>query len=231
MSGRVLVYGGSGALGSEVLRRFKSHGWDTVSVDFHASKVASDSVLISGSCSDDADKINEHLRSSNKPLDVVVCVAGGWVGGGIKEADVFKQVDKMWSYNVQSALAASHVASRQLVPGGLLVLTGANAALGPTPSMIAYGVTKAATHHLIKSLAVDGSGLPSGSSVVGVLPITLDTPSNRAAMPDADVSTWTPLDVVSAALFEWASSNQKRPSSGSLVTVKTTNGQTEFINN
>lgn len=44
----------------------------------------------------------------------------------------------MWQFNVQSSIAASHVASKLLVEGGLLVLTGANAALNATPSMIAY---------------------------------------------------------------------------------------------
>lgn len=44
----------------------------------------------------------------------------------------------MWQFNVQSSVAASHVASKLLVEGGLLVLTGANAALNATPSMIAY---------------------------------------------------------------------------------------------
>lgn len=61
--------------------------------------------------------------------------------------------------NIRSALGASHVASKLLKENGLLVLTGASAALNATPGMIAYGITKAATHHLIKSLAVEG-GLP-----------------------------------------------------------------------
>ncbi len=89
----------------------------------------------------------------------------------------------MWQFNVQSAVAASYVASKLLIEGGLLILTGANAAINPTPTMISYlffvflfklyiiylfvlfdkeryGITKAATHHLIKSLAADNSGLP-----------------------------------------------------------------------
>ncbi len=39
--------------------------------------------------------------------------------------------------------------------------------------MIGYGIAKAATHHLVRSLAA--GGLPAESVVAGVLPVTLDT--------------------------------------------------------
>ena len=54
--------------------------------------------------------------------------------------------------------------------------------------MIGYGMAKAAVHQLVKSLASSGSGLPTNSCVLGLLPITLDTPMNRKFMSGAD--TW-----------------------------------------
>lgn len=62
--------------------------------------------------------------------------------------------------------------------------------------MIGYGMAKAAVHQLTKSLATDGSGLPSGSLVASILPVTLDTPMNRKWMPKADTTTWTPLEFI-----------------------------------
>lgn len=62
--------------------------------------------------------------------------------------------------------------------------------------MIGYGVAKAAVHHLTKSLAGKDSGLPNDSAAIAILPITLDTPMNRKWMPNADFSTWTPLEFV-----------------------------------
>lgn len=62
--------------------------------------------------------------------------------------------------------------------------------------MIGYGMAKAAVHQLTKSLSTEGSGLPKDSLVAAILPITLDTPMNRKWMPDADTSTWTPLEFV-----------------------------------
>jgi dihydropteridine reductase len=62
-----------------------------------------------------------------------VCVAGGWAGGSAKDDGIFDSVQKMWEYNVQSAVTASHIAARSLVPGGTVIFTGANAARVPTP--------------------------------------------------------------------------------------------------
>jgi hypothetical protein len=50
-------------------------------------------------------------------IDTLVCVAGGWVGGAISDDDIFTKTEKMWSMNVQSAIASSHVASKLLTDG------------------------------------------------------------------------------------------------------------------
>ena len=110
-----------------------------------------------------------------KEVDTIVCAAGAWSGGGLGNTAGLNAVDRcaalkniivglfnsfllfllafssMWQANIVSAVSAAHLASRFLAPGGLLVLTGAGAALGPTPSMVGYGIAKAGTHHLARS--------------------------------------------------------------------------------
>lgn len=90
--------------------------------------------------------------------------------------------------------------------------------MGGTGGMVAYGVSKAATHQLIQSV-VDDFG-KQGRVVLGLLPITLDTPPNRASMPKADHSSWTPLSFVAKQVLEWGVSAQ-RPPSGSLHRIVT----------
>lgn len=160
-----LVYGGAGQLGDAIVRMFNENGFDTYSADFRDSEVAKVSVCLTGDVQNDVDKVAEKLTNSNASLDVVVCAAGGWAGGDIKSKDILAGVDKMYKFNIQSAVACSHLASHYLKEGGLLVLTGAAAATGPTPGMIAYGITKSATHHLIASLSE--SGLPKDARVFG----------------------------------------------------------------
>lgn len=78
----------------------------------------------------------------------------------------------------------------------LVVLTGAGAALDPRActGMLGYGMSKQATHFLVRSLAAWFEAKQAGeakATVVAVLPTTLDTPANRAAMPGADFGGWT----------------------------------------
>jgi NADP-dependent 3-hydroxy acid dehydrogenase YdfG len=43
-------------------------------------------------------------------LDVLICVAGGYVHGSVKESNIFAQLDRMYKFNIQSSVAAAHVA-------------------------------------------------------------------------------------------------------------------------
>lgn len=81
-------------------------------------------------------------------------------------------------------------------------------------------------HHIVKSVAADRQALPPDGTVLGVLPTTIDTPSNRAAMPSADTTAWTPIDHFSATLYEWAEQPASRPPNGSLVVFRTQAGKT-----
>ena len=77
------------------------------------------------------------------------------------------------------------------------MLTGAKAAFESGPSFaLSYGMSKAATHHLAKSIE-------DQINTVCILPTILKTPANRAAMPDADTSTWTDLETVASQICNW----------------------------
>lgn len=105
-------------------------------------------------------------------------------------------------------------------------IVGADAALEGTPSMIGYGLSKAAVHQLIKSLAAANSGLPKDTLCVGLLPVTMDTVVNRQMMPYADISGWTPTKYIAEMLFKW-SVGKDRPKSGSLARIVTRNFNTD----
>jgi NAD(P)-dependent dehydrogenase (short-subunit alcohol dehydrogenase family) len=54
--------------------------------------------------------------------------------------------------------------------------------------MSAYGAAKAGVLRLIESVADEGKAV--GIRANAVMPSTIDTPQNRAAMPGADISKW-----------------------------------------
>ncbi|XP_010001430.1 PREDICTED: dihydropteridine reductase [Chaetura pelagica] len=161
-------------------------------------------------------------------VDAILCVAGGWAGGSAKAKSLYKNCDLMWKQSIWTSTISSHLATKHLKDGGLLTLTGAQAALSGTPGMIGYGMAKGAVHQLCQSLAGANSGLPSGSAAVAILPVTLDTPANRKSMPDADFSSWTPLEFIAETFYDWIT-GKNRPNSGSLIQVITTGGKTELV--
>jgi dihydropteridine reductase len=106
--------------------------------------------------------------------------------------------------------------------------------------MMGYGLSKAAAHHMTQTLgATTGKSLESTAAqktgrrhrqyaanldtlcVVGILPTTLDTPSNRRFNPNADYAAWTKPLHVAKEIGNWVKTPQLRPHSGALVKVYT----------
>lgn len=105
---------------------------------------------------------------------------------------------------------------------GLFVIIGASAALSPTPGMMGYGAAKAASHHYLQSY---GPSIleENGSTSVGILPLMLDTPANRAMLGgDGDDDRYSkmvnPIHIANE-IGEWIKNPHLRPHSGSLVKV------------
>lgn len=206
----ILVYGGNGGLGQGIIAHFNENAdWTTCSVDFAANADANANVIVDGATAGSlagAQSLRSQLQLDHPDgFDMVVCAAGGWGGGDVSEDEIFATLDTMLDVNMRSAVTASWLACHTLKRGGIFTLTGSAAVLekGGTPFMAAYGAVKAATHHLVASVATS-TGLPQDARVAGLLPVTIDTPGNRAAMPDADTSEWTPPSVFADILMHWS---------------------------
>jgi dihydropteridine reductase len=160
MTSRIaVIYGGQGALGRAIVNKFKASHWRTVSVDVNANSEATSNVVISGvataaAATADVERVERECATlgANGRVDAVICVAGGWRAGSAEDNDVFVAVEHMTAFNLFPAISAAHLAARVIAPGGLFVLTGALAALKPQPGMLAYGLTKCATHYLLSML-------------------------------------------------------------------------------
>merc|ERR1712154_59611 len=116
----------------------------------------------------------------------------------------------MWKWNSLSAFQCGSIAQRYLCANSssLLVLTGAAPAFNPTPIMLSYGTSKVVVHHLVKTLAVTET-MPKDSKTIGIVPITIDTPPNREAMPDMDWSNWTKPDEFADKIVAWANREEQ----------------------
>jgi dihydropteridine reductase len=133
--------------------------------------------------------------SPGRRLSTIVVTAGGWAGTGVSGEG--GAVAAGWADMIAKCLlpptAAAHTAVKWM-PRGHLVVLGSAAALKPTPTMLAYGTAKAATHHFVRSLGAAGGdcGPHTGRVAWVVAPHTIDTPSNRKWVK-GDTSSWTPM--------------------------------------
>jgi NAD(P)-dependent dehydrogenase (short-subunit alcohol dehydrogenase family) len=82
--------------------------------------------------------------------------------------------------------------------------------------MAAYAASKGAVAALTEALAEELAG--EGLWINAVAPSIMDTPANRAAMPDADPSRWASVDDVAAAILFLASPENKGTRGGVVPT-------------
>ncbi len=142
--------------------------------------------------------------------------------GGFAMAPLVQSGPDLWTRLFDLNLGSALNLYRAVLPGmvsarsGSLVAIGAAAALRAPGGMAAYAASKSAVLRLTEALADELKA--DGVRVNAVLPGTIDTPQNRAAMPDADAALWvTPAEVAEAILF--LLSNAASGVSGALLPV------------
>jgi NAD(P)-dependent dehydrogenase (short-subunit alcohol dehydrogenase family) len=123
-------------------------------------------------------------------IDVLCNLAGGFSMGPDVHATPAAAWQRMQELNVHTLLHASAA----VVPGmlarqrGCIVNVGANAAQRGAAAMGAYIAAKAQVQRITESMAAELRD--RGIRVNCVMPSVLDTPVNRADMPDADFTRW-----------------------------------------
>jgi NAD(P)-dependent dehydrogenase (short-subunit alcohol dehydrogenase family) len=133
-----------------------------------------------------------------------VHVAGGFAMAPVAETTL-EAFTAQWRVNTVSAFLACREAVRRMDPdlGGRIVNVAARAALDFPGGKIAYVTAKSALVGMTRALAAETRA--SGILVNAVAPDTIDTPANRAAMPDADYALWTRPETIAKTILGLAS--------------------------
>jgi NAD(P)-dependent dehydrogenase (short-subunit alcohol dehydrogenase family) len=150
-------------------------------------------------------------------LDALVNIAGTFRWEKI-EGGSLDTWDFLYRVNLRTALAASRAAIRHLVESGnaRIVNIGAMGALKAGAGMGAYAASKQGVMKLTEALAEELKD--KGVTVNAVLPSIIDTPPNRADMPDADYSRWVkPAEI--AAVIAFLISDDARAVTGASIPV------------
>jgi NAD(P)-dependent dehydrogenase (short-subunit alcohol dehydrogenase family) len=226
MTGRVYaITGAFGALGSAVAKAAAAQGARLALIDFAKSAPAGvpggDDVLVLGGVDltdpAQAQAAVDAIVKRFGGLDALVNIAGGF-SWELHEGGDPETWRKLFRMNVETTANASRAALGALKRSGSgrIVNIGANGAVKAAAGMGAYAASKAGVHKLTEALADELKA--SGVTVNAVLPSIIDTPVNRADMPDADHSAWVqPADLAAVILF--LASEQARAVTGALLPV------------
>lgn len=164
-----------------------------------------------------AEKVVADAVSATGKIDVLVNVAGGFVWETLADgaSDTWQ---RMFAMNALTCVNMTRAALPELqkAASARIVNIGAGAAINAAAGMGSYAASKAAVHRFTESLSAELSG--TAITVNAVLPSIIDTPTNRADMPDADFSQWVqPAAIADVILF--LASPAARAISGALVPV------------
>jgi NAD(P)-dependent dehydrogenase (short-subunit alcohol dehydrogenase family) len=209
-SGRnVLVTGGTGALGTAVTKRLLDEGhkvaatW-VIKEEAEALREAvgpTDRLLILETDVTDPASIAstiEQVDGDFGSVDALVHLVGAWKGGQYVHEVSPEAWKLMLDLNLHSALLCSQAVLPKMRERGWgrIVLVSSRTAHQGRSGQAAYAISKAGVEVLAETIAEENRGLDVTANVVS--PSTLDTPANRAAMPDSDFAAWVPPADVAA---------------------------------
>lgn len=151
-------------------------------------------------------------------INALVNVAGGFSWETV-EAGSIDTWDRLYAMNLRTAVVSVQAALPHLFlahHGARIVNTGALASLKAGLGMGAYAASKAGVARFTESLAEELKD--RGVTVNAVLPSIIDTPANRADMPDADASRWVTPQAL-AAVIAFLLSDDAAPITGACLPV------------
>jgi NAD(P)-dependent dehydrogenase (short-subunit alcohol dehydrogenase family) len=208
----IIVTGAAGNVGSALAKLLASRGARVAAVDTVRDRLEAVTGALEGSghlalweydLTDAAASVAlvAKVQATCGRLDGVGTTVGGFAMAKLSDAGL-DQWDAMFNLNVKTTwnIYRAAVPAIRQSGGGALVGIGSAAGLRGSAEMAAYSATKSAVMRLTESLADELRG--DRIRVNAVLPTTIDTPQNRAAMPGADRSRWVqPSEVVEAMSF------------------------------
>jgi len=217
----VIITGASGGLGTVVTKAFLLNGARVAGVDrsAHSRNASHPSLTHFAVALDNAEAVGMLVADVVQMygrIDAVVHLVGGFAGG----QRVDETTDATWEQMIAINLRPAWTLTRAVLPimrqarRGSIIAIGSSAALNPAATLGAYGASKAAVISLVRTIAEENREFGIRANIVS--PNTMDTPANRAAMPDADPGKWVqPANV--ASLLVWLVSDAGAEVNGAVI--------------
>ncbi|MGD2156249.1 MAG: SDR family NAD(P)-dependent oxidoreductase [Anaerolineales bacterium] len=123
-------------------------------------------------------------------IDILVNTVGGFRSGTTLHETSLETWDLMMDLNARSVFLACHAVIPYMLEQGCgkIVSVAARPGLKGNQRMAAYSASKSVVIRLTESMAAELKN--QGINVNCIIPGTIDTPSNRESMPQADYTRW-----------------------------------------
>jgi NAD(P)-dependent dehydrogenase (short-subunit alcohol dehydrogenase family) len=199
----VLVFGAGGALGRGVAEAFAAAGASVTGVDRREppeDRRLAGVDYLAADVTQDAD-VAAVFVARPAPWAVVNTVGGYAPSRSLTELDPAELAVQLNLNLVSAALITKYaLAALQAAGAGRLVHTASRAGVVSKGNSFAYSVSKLGVLHLVSMAADEVRG--SKITVNCVVPSIIDTPANRAALPDSDHSAWPKIpDIAQSYLY------------------------------
>ena len=208
MEKTVLITGAEGNLGSAMVRQLLGQGFNVVGTRHATSSPAISSErnpeMVAIDLTDEkatAELINTVVNKYGV-LDTAILTVGGFAMGGIEQtviSDIHKQgqLNFVTAYNVAQPVFI-HMWNQKK---GRIFLVGSRPGMDMRNgrNLVAYALTKSLIFRLAELMNAEAAGMDLITQVI--VPSTIDTPQNRASMPEADFSKWVKPEKIAEATF------------------------------
>jgi NAD(P)-dependent dehydrogenase (short-subunit alcohol dehydrogenase family) len=220
-----IVTGGTGGLGAAVVSRLLDDGWQVVVpwiAETELQRVGErDGLHLIRADLFEPDSVNTLLQAAiqtGTALRGLVNLVGGFAVGGRVHETPLEDFEAQFALNLRPTYLVTQAALPHLIEagGGSIVCVGSRAALAPFRGASGYVASKAAVIAFAQAVATEYKN--DSVRANAILPSVIDTPGNRASMPDADFDRWVkPAEI--AGVVAHLLSADSAPISGAAIPV------------
>ncbi len=204
-----IVTGASGNLGQAVIKKLLAEDYyvtgtiipnDSVAIDVRGRNF--ETAIVDLMHEELAQQFVNLMVAKHTTIDVAILTVGGFAMGNIistSTADIAKQ----YQLNFETAYNVARPVFTQMMKQGsghiFLVGSRPGSDMKNSKGMVAYGLGKSLIFRLAELMNEEAKGANVVTSVV--VPSTIDTPQNRAAMPKADYSKWVTPEAIADVIY------------------------------
>lgn len=211
MDRNIIVTGGAGNLGREVIGKFKREGYKVIATVLPDSgdeiEEADDIYEVDLTLEKSVEAFAKEYAYQYGEIEAVALLAGGYSHGALENTSK-DNISEMINLNFFSAfnMVRHFLPLMKKANKGTVLLVGARLALQPEQgkAAVAYSLSKGLILQLSELITQDVADTPIRAHVF--VPSIIDTPENRKSMKNQDFSKWVSRSEIAEAMH-YAASN------------------------